>query len=76
MRHIHRLRNLYLTIETKTTPVATSVCSKCGTILKTGKASCCGRGGAWFGNCADEVNEKFDHTWIEGVKVCKNKDKG
>jgi hypothetical protein len=27
------------------------VCRKCGTIAKSRKSSCCGRGGSWFRNC-------------------------
>ena len=62
--------------ETTKTPVTTAVasgCPKCGS-LKSGKSSCCGRGGAWFGKCADEVNDKFDHTWVEGISECKSAD--
>ena len=61
----------------KTTAMVTNTmasgCPKCGIILKTRKFSCCGRDGAWFGNCADEVTEKFGHTWVEGVKTCRNR---
>merc|ERR1712032_200909 len=49
----------------------TPVCPKCGTTGKSGKASCCGRGGSWFGNCGSAGNAKFDHTWYEGIQVCK-----
>ena len=48
-----------------------SVCSKCGTVAKSGKHSCCGRGGSWFRNCGIGVNTNFDHTWFEGLRVCK-----
>ena len=46
-------------------------CLKCGTIKKSGKASCCGRGGSWFENCGGAANVKHDHTWYEGIRVCK-----
>ena len=39
--------------------------------MKSGKRSCCARGGAWFKNCGDASDTKFDHTWIEGVRVCE-----
>ena len=47
-------------------------CPKCGTTNKSGKVSCCARGGSWFKNCGDEGNTKFDHTWAEGVQACKD----
>ena len=47
------------------------VCLKCGTIKKSGKASCCGRGGSWFANCGGAGNVKLGHTWYEGIRVCK-----
>ena len=43
-------------------------CLKCGT-TKAGKPSCCGRGGTWVGKCGSDAN--FDHTWDEGMEVCK-----
>ena len=46
-------------------------CDECGTIKKSGKLSCCARGGAWFKNCGDVGDTKFDHTWIEGIQACK-----
>ena len=48
-----------------------SGCAKCGT-SKTGKRSCCARGGAWFKNCGDIGDKKFEHTWAEGVQACKS----
>ena len=53
------------------TTAATSGCPKCGTI-RTGESSCCGRGGTWAGKCGNEVNAKFEHTWVEGVQVCSS----
>ena len=47
-----------------------SLCPKCGIIKKSGKASCCARGGSWFENCGSAGNTKLDHTWKEGIRVC------
>merc|ERR1712224_388105 len=55
-------------------PTATTVnpvCSKCGTVKNSGKRSCCGHGGAWFNNCGNSGNLKFEHTWTEGFQACK-----
>ena len=41
-------------------------------MLKSGKRSCCGRGGAWFKKCGDGGDAKFDHTWAEGVWGCQD----
>ena len=48
-----------------------AVCHKCGIISKSAKISCCGRGGSWFRNCGSVGNAKLDHTWHEGIRVCK-----
>ena len=48
----------------------TAACLKCGT-LKTGKRSCCARGGAWFKNCGDAGDTNVDHTWAEGIEACR-----
>ena len=48
-----------------------SICSKCGTIKKSGKLSCCAPDGAWSGQCGDEGESK--HTWREGMFACKKK---
>ena len=45
------------------------VCVKCGIIKKSGKSSCCGRGGSWFRNCGGVA--KLRHTWYEGIQSCK-----
>ena len=55
-----------------TTPVS-SVCLECGTFKKSGKISCCGRGGSWFGNCGSVGSIHFDHTWYEGIRACKSR---
>ena len=56
---------------TAVTMTFSSTCSKCGIIKKSGKLSCCGRGGSWFGNCGSAGNTKLDHTWYEGLQACK-----
>ena len=46
-------------------------CPKCGTTKKSDTRSCCARGGAWFKNCGDVGDTKFDHTWSEGIQACE-----
>ena len=48
-----------------------SVCTKCGTTKKSGKRSCCARGGAWFKKCGYAGDAKLDHTWAEGILACR-----
>jgi hypothetical protein len=48
-------------------------CSKCGTFQKSGRASCCAPGGAWFKNCGGVFNKNVDHIWSDGVNACKRK---
>merc|ERR1719174_1788140 len=55
---------------TSITTAINHVCPKCGT-NKSGKRSCCVRHGAWFGNCGNEGDSKFDHTWTEGIDACE-----
>ena len=55
-----------------TTPIGL-VCPECGTIKKSGKLSCCGRGGSWYGNCGSAGNMNLGHTWQEGIRVCKDR---
>ena len=59
-----------------TATMVTGVCSKCGFVKTSGKRSCCARGGAWFKNCGDSKNIKFDHTWAQGIQACKRKFSG
>ena len=56
-----------------TTTTISSVCSKCGTIAKSGKRSCCGRGGSWFRNCGRAGSAKLRRTWYEGIRTCKTR---
>merc|ERR1711907_873784 len=56
-------------------PANALTCPKCGKFKKSGKKSCCGRGGSWYKNCGTSDNKKskkFDHTWFEGIQVCKS----
>ena len=48
-----------------------SVCTKCGTIRKSGLRSCCARDGDWFKNCGDPGDLQFEHTWFEGIQACE-----
>ena len=52
---------------------SSKVCPQCGTIKKTGKLSCCARGGSWFNNCGDAGDSNIAHTWGEGVQACTSK---
>ena len=47
-------------------------CPKCAINKKSGRVSCCARGGAWFKNCGDAGDANFDHTWVEGIQACKS----
>ena len=56
-----------------TTAPMSHICPKCGTIWKSGKMSCCGRGGSWFKNCGNAGNANLDHTWYEGIWACRTR---
>ena len=66
------------------TPTATTIlptkssdeCPKCGTMPNSGQVSCCARGGAWFKNCGDFGDTRYDHTWFEGKRACIQKSTG
>ena len=58
-----------------TTTIISPVCTKCGSIKKSGKVSCCARGGSWFRNCGGSGNAKLQHTWYEGIQACKTQSK-
>ena len=58
------------TIAVTTTPVS-SICQECGIMHKSGKLSCCGRGGSWYGQCRRAGDENLGKTWYEGVRICK-----
>ena len=62
-------------VPSQTTPspnVVKSGCLKCGYVKKSGKRSCCARGGAWFKNCGNDGDAHFDHTWVDGIEACKD----
>ena len=48
-----------------------SVCLKCGVTKRSGKISCCGRGGSWFNKCGSDDDTHLDHTWHEGLQSSK-----
>merc|ERR1712187_14779 len=47
-------------------------CPVCGFLKRSGKRSCCGKGGAWFGKCGG-AKSKLPHTWFNGIQACKPK---
>ena len=47
------------------------VCSRCGAFRKSGRASCCAPGGAWFRKCGGPGSSNVDHSWSEGAKTCE-----
>jgi len=55
--------------------MGTSVCPKCGTVGKSRRSSCCGRGGSWFRDCGSAGNKKRGHTWSAGIRACKTRGK-
>ena len=67
-------RYLIQTPPATTTITIRPVCPKCGVIAKSGKNSCCSRGGAWFRNCGGTGNTKqARHTWYEGIRACNTR---
>ena len=52
---------------------ASPKCSKCAT-NRTGKLSCCVRGGSWFKTCGNP-DSNSEHTWDEGILACEGKSK-
>ena len=71
--------NAHIRTETPTTtttslstPRIGDRCVKCGIYKKSGKRSCCARGGDWFKNCGDAGDTQFNHTWAEGIQACED----
>ena len=62
---------MHIKTSADTTTIAVSICPICGTIEKSGKMSCCGRGGSWFKRCGGAGHTKLHHTWHEGIRACK-----
>ena len=56
---------------TSTTIPNANSCTNCGTFEKSGRASCCAPGGAWYKNCGGAGNNNADHRWFEGIDACK-----
>ena len=55
------------------TTTISPVCPKCGLVDKSGKISCCGRGGSWFKKCKSAGNSNVERTWFEGIRACKTR---
>ena len=55
----------------RTTTTIGKACRECATISKSGKISCCARGGSWFRNCGGAGKARLQHTWYEGIQACK-----
>jgi len=55
----------------RTATTTVSQCPTCGKIGRSGRSSCCGRGGSWYGNCGSSGNAETHHTWYEGLQICK-----
>lgn len=54
------------------TPTKNKVCINCGE-LKTGEASCCGKGGDWANKCGNADDPRFYHSWSDGLLACESK---
>ena len=50
----------------------TSRCRKCGIDKRSGKPTCCARGGNWYSDCGSVGDANFSHTWAEGLQACKD----
>ena len=68
----HYILTEILTTTSLSASKSNNTCSKCGTLKKSGKFTCCARGGAWFKKCGDAGDTKFDHTWSEGIQACRD----
>ena len=63
-------------VSTRTLAITSSnkmACPKCGTFAKSGRVSCCARGGAWHKNCGGAGDRNTNHRWFEGAEACKCK---
>ena len=54
-------------------PTTSVGCLKCGIFAKSGRRSCCARGGSWYRNCGGFNDPTVDHTWFDGIDACKGK---
>ena len=50
-----------------------TTCPKCAAFEKSGRASCCAPGGAWYKQCGGDHNRHANHRWFEGIEACKRK---
>ena len=66
-------RMIISTAAISSTIASSRMCPKCGTFAKSGRASCCAPGGAWYNNCGGAGERKADHSWLEGMTTCKRK---
>lgn len=63
-------------VDTRTQGISSSnemACPECATFKKSGRASYCAPGGAWFKNCGGARNRNADHSWFEGIRACESK---
>ena len=67
---LHLIHLRMLTLVVTTAPIG-AICSVCGIIKKSGKLSCCGRGGSWFEKCGSVGNGNLGHAWYEGIRACR-----
>ena len=58
-------------LENKNTTPLIPACAKC-VRANDGKVTCCAKGASWEGKCGPPGNDNFEHTWGEGLKVCKD----
>ena len=45
-----------------------AACAKC--VASPRGLTCCRQGGSWHGNCGHPGDNRFEHTWDEGLEVC------
>ena len=55
-----------------TSAITRKRCRKCSSLKKSGKLSCCARGGAWFQRCGAAADSSSEHTWVEGIQACNS----
>ena len=67
--------NQHLCLVSKSSPtwkcvyfVCFSECRVC--IPSPAGHTCCVKGGSWYGRCGRFGDNKFDHTWSQGLKAC------
>ena len=68
-----RFTIVHVPMSAATTTTISSTCPECGMMKQSGKLSCCGRGGSWFGHCGSVGGVGHVHTFYEGIRVCKER---